>query len=273
MRKQNIKIVILFFLIIIVLIGGWILYSRIEYNKQSFSVNIHDYISPSAQEVIYINKAYSIEEIYSLYPYTKELIEILNKKYSLPIIILKYENNESILLTKASLEEESEIKKFIEENISAHFPAEKRQYKGADILFYSLPNNSFLVSTFYKGIFAVSKNYKPIETFIDSDPENTFFSGENDNELINKMLLGSTINIFSRINNNILAVYYTFQNDSITLDGHIFSLNKIKSDTISPDLSFVPYMINIPDNLCIDSCSISENNKPTTIKIFINKKF
>lgn len=273
MRKQNIKIVILFLLIIIVLIVGWVLYRRIEYNKQSFSVNIYGYISPSAQEVIHINKGYNINEIYSLYPYTKELIEILNKKYSLPIIILKYENNESILLTKASLGEKSEIKEFIEKNISSYFPAEKREYKGAEVLFYSLSDNSFLVCTFYKGIFAVSKNYKPIEIFIDSDPENTFFSDEKNKELISKMHSSSTINIFTKTDKNILAVNYTFHNDSITLDGHIFSLNKINSDTVSPDFSFIPYMINIPDSLCIDSCNISENNKPASIKIFINKKF
>ncbi|MFT4223102.1 hypothetical protein [Dysgonomonas sp.] len=273
MRKQNIKIVILFLLIIIVLIGGWVLYRRIEYNKQSFSVNIHGYISPSAREVIYINKGYGIDEIYSLYPYTKELIEILNKKYSPPIIILKYDNNESILLTKANLEEEYEIKEFIEKKISSYFPAEKREYKGASILFYSLPDNSFLVCTFYKGIFAVSKDYKPIEIFIDSDPENTFFSNENNKELIDKMFSASTINIFTKIEKNILAVNYTFQNDSITLDGYILSIGKINSDTINPNLSFIPYMINIPDSLCIDSSDVSENNKPSLIKIFINKKF
>lgn len=272
MSKRNIKIVILFLLIIIVFIGGWSMYSKLDYNKQSVSANIHDYISPLAKEVIYINKGYGIDEIYSLYPYAKELIEVLNKEYSQPIVILKYKDNKSILLTKANIEQELKIKGFIENNISTFFPVKKRKYKDVEVLFYSLPDNNFLVCLFYKGIFAVSRNYKPIKIFIDSDPENTFFSDENNKELIEKMLLSSSINIFTRIEKEILAVDYTFHNDSITLDGYILGTDKIKSDTVSPDLSVIPYMINIPDSLCIDSCNISERDKPTSIKIFINKK-
>ncbi|MDR1091074.1 MAG: hypothetical protein LBL79_08365 [Prevotella sp.] len=273
MLKRSIKIVILFLLIIIVLTGGWNLYRKLEYNKQSVSANIHDYISPLAKEVIYINKGYGINEIYPLYPYTKELIEVLNEEYSPPVVIFKYKNNESVLLTKASIEQESKIKGFIENNISTYFPAKKRKYKDAEVLFYSLPDNNFLVCSFHKGIFAVSRNYKPIKTFIDSDPENTFFPDENNKELIDKMLLSSSINIFTKTETEILAVNYTFHNDSITLDGYVFSADKINSDTVSPGFPVIPYMIDIPDNLCIDSCSISENNKPTSIKIFINKKF
>lgn len=273
MSKRNVKIVILFLLIVIVLIAGWSLYRRLEYNKQSFSANINDYISPLAEEVIYINKGYGIDEIYSLYPYTKELIDVFGGEYSPPIAILKYKNEESVLLAKASIDQELTIKDFIKNSISPYYPVKKRKYKDAEILFYSLPNNNFLICSFYKGIFAISKNYKPIEIFIDSDPENTFFSNENNKEIIERILANPSINIFTHIEQDMLAVNYTIHNDSITLAGYVLRANEIASDSVSPDYSVIPYMINIPDSLCIEDYTISEENKPISMKIFINKKF
>lgn len=90
---------------------------------------------------------------------------------------------------------------------------------------------------------------------------------------IEKMLLSPSIKIFTQIEKKILAVNYIFRSDSITLDRYVFSIDKINSGTISPDFTLIPYMINMPDGLCIESFNISKNKKFSSIRIFINKKF
>lgn len=273
MAKRNIKIVILFILIITILIGVWRLYNTLEQNKRSFTTNIYDYVSPQAISVININREYNLEKLYIYDPSLKDLIEMLGDNQSFPIVISEYKNNERILTIKAGKEQESEIKDFLSKYIAPHYPPKERQYKNAGILYYTLPENRFLICTFYKGIFAVSYNYKPIQTFIDSDPENTFFSDENNAELIAKTRNSTPICLFVKLDNNMLALDYQTQNDTIILDGYILDNNKALKAFINPDYSILPYMIQLPDSICIDSIHVQKENKPANVKIILNKKF
>ncbi|NDV96803.1 hypothetical protein D0T84_18090 [Dysgonomonas sp. 521] len=272
MAKQKIKIVILFILIITILIGVWRLYNMLERNKQSFTTNIYDYISPQAVSVININREYNLDKLYIYDPSLKKLIEMLGDNLSFPIVISEYKNKERILIAKVGQEEESEIKDFLNKYIAPHYPPKERQYKSAGILYYTLSGDRFLVCTFYKGIFAVSYNYKPIRAFIDSDPENTFFSDEQNEELIARIRNSTPICMFAKLQNNMLALDYQTQNDSIILDGYILDNNKVLKDSISPDYAVLPYLMQLPDSICIDSISVQKENKPVNVKIFLNKK-
>lgn len=273
MSKRSVKIVILFLLIIILLIGGWNLFRKLEYNKQSFSADIYSYLSPTAETVIHINKEYSIEDAYALYPSIKELTKVFNDDYSLPIVVLIYKNGESVLLTKTNHEQESDIRNHINNQVALPYSVKKRQYKDTELMFYSLEDGGFLICTFYKGLFAVSKDYKPIEQFIDSDPENTFFTNSKDKEFIDKTLENTSASIFFKLKDNLLAADYIIHNDSIKLDGYIIERFKSKSDSISTDYSVIPYLISIPDSLCVESYNLDTITNPSRIKIFINKKF
>jgi hypothetical protein len=240
------------------------MYKKLEYNTQSFSVNIYAYISPLAEEVIHINQGYKLDEIYTLYPFIKDLAMVFDNEYSLPLIILKYKNNESVLLAKISHEQESVIRNFIEEHLSLSFAVRKRQYKDVDILFYSLSDGRFLVCTFYKGLFAVSRDFRPVKIFIDSDPENTFFHPGDG--FADKMLAAASASVFIRAKSGILAADYISRNDSVKLDGYVLGTDSLNHQAI-------PYMINLPDTFCIDNYTINDTVKPVRVKIFINKKF
>lgn len=96
MAKREIKIVILFILIIAVLIGGWRLYNKLEKNKQSFSVDIYEYISPQAVAVININREYNLDMLYQYDPSLRSLTGVLGENLSFPTIISKYKDNSNV---------------------------------------------------------------------------------------------------------------------------------------------------------------------------------
>lgn len=268
MTKRNAKIVILFILVVAVLIGGYWLYKRLEYNKQSFSANIYEYISPQATEVVNINRKFNLSDIFLLNPSYRTIVDALgDDNIQFPAVFIKYENDETILIMRA-------IQDDIEGSISSVFPLKERQYKDVNMLFYTLSNGDFLICAYHKGLLAVSKSYKPIEIFIDSDTENTFWNNYKDQGLMLKILDSSPVGFFTKLeNDDILAFDYKYKSDSITLDGHVLKIEKIVTDSINTDYSVLPYMMSINDSLCIDGYEVFNETNPARLKVFLNKKF
>ncbi len=274
MAKREIKIVILFVLIIVVFVGGWRLYNKLEQNKQSFSVDIYEYVSPQALTVININREYNLDMLYQYDPSLSSLTGLLGRNLSFPTIISQYKDNASILITKTEQEKESDIGDYIKNYIRSDFPPQKRKYKDATIWYFTQPDDKFLVCTFYKGMLAVSNHLKPIEIFIDSDPENTFFSNENNIELIAKIRNSTPVCIFTKVQDKTLALNYVPYDSSIQLIGYILeNKQKAASDSTTLDYSIIPLLMDLPDRMCIDSINIQGESKPVSVKVFLNKKF
>ncbi len=274
MAKREIKIVILFVLIIAVLIGGWRLYNKLEKNKQSFSVDIYEYISPQAVAVININREYNLDMLYQYDSSLRSLTGVLGDNLSFPTIISKYKDNSSILITKIKQEKESEIADYIRNQIASDFPPHKREYKDAIVWYFTQPDNKFLVCSFYKGMLAISNHLRPIEIFIDSDSENTFFSDENNIEFINKIRNSTPVCIFTKVQDKTLALNYVPDDSSTQLIGYILeNKQKAASDSMAFDYATIPLLMDLPDRMCIDSINIQNGSKPVSVKIFLNKKF
>jgi hypothetical protein len=270
MDKRGIKIVILFVLIIAIIVVIRQLYNILEYNKQYSLTEIYDYASPQATSIINISREYNFEELYTFDSTLKGLIDILGDELPFPTMIARFSDNEKILITKVRRDQESEIKINIIENISYGYPAKERNYKNAKLLFYNLSDTSFLVCTFYKGIFAISENYRRIREFVDSDPDNTFFSNEKDKEFITKIRNNAPVCLFIKSNDNsLLALEYhdKAQDKSIELAGYVLTDNEM--DSINCVLT--PYLIQLPDSICIDDINVSVENKPAMIKILLRK--
>lgn len=268
MISRNAKIIILFILIIAVLIGGYWLYKRLEYNKQSFSANIYEYVSPQAVEVVNINRKFNLGDIFLLNPSYKTIIDALGDNIQFPVVFMKYENDETVLIMRAIQGQD------IDGYIPSVFPAKERKYKDVNILLYTLPDGDFLVCARHKGLLVVSKSYKPIELFVDSDAENTFWNNYKDQELIFKILDNSPVGFFTKLeNDNMLAFDYKYKSDSITLDGYILKTDRIVTDSISMDYLELPDMISINDSLCIDGYEVLSETNPIGLKVFLNKKF
>lgn len=265
-----IKIVILFVSVTLLLLGGWYMYKSLDYKKETFSENIYNYVSPQATEVFNVNKDYNIDDILTYNPALSDLTQTVNDYLTPPILITKNKDNSYILTAKAKYEHYSDILDYIERHIALPYPAKQTQYKDVDIFSYTMQDEGFLCVTLYKGIFAVSRSYKTICTFIDSDPENTFFNDNVNRSRMEKICINSPVSIFIKDEKNIFALDYKLQNDTINLSGYMLDIPSSISDTTQTDNRYAPYLINFPENTCIDSISVESNNPPS-VKIILNK--
>ena len=266
MIKQGVKIIILFILVIIIFIGGWFMYKRLEYNKQSYDTNIYDYIPSQADEVFNINKEYNLKDIYVYDRGYKELVDVLHNGFSYPFVLCRAEEGRKLLLVKINKDEESGIYDHIKNHIALPYKPGLKEYNGNQIVIYPLPDYRFLVCTYYKGILAMSMNFRAITEFLDAKPDNSFFNNVDDVELIDKRITNNPVSMFARCGNKILALDYKVKNDTIDLCGYIFDKQKGNRDLI-------PYQMIVPDNICIDRYDILEENNIPAIRIILNKMY
>ncbi|GAB6121770.1 hypothetical protein JCM30204_29190 [Dysgonomonas termitidis] len=245
------------------------MYKRLKYNKQSFDTDLYSYVSPQATEVININRGYNLEKLFSYAPSLTGLIDILGNNIHYPVIISKYANGNMLLAVKTSHEEEYAIREHIEKVVSLPFSPKIIRYKDAEIYIHALADNQFLVYSFYKGLFFISHHYMPVENILNSDPENTFFSGEEHKEIIEKVRLSAPVSMYMTLPGNMLAIDYSVHDDTIYMEGYI--LNHGKHGSFTPNPNLIPFMINLPDSICVEDYIISDENKPAAIKIKLNK--
>ncbi|MDH6309163.1 hypothetical protein M2451_001734 [Dysgonomonas sp. PFB1-18] len=271
MTKRAIKIVILFVLIITILIGGWFMYKRLEYNKESYTTNIYDYISPQFSEVININKEYNLSELYTYDSTLVELTRIPDREISYPLVICKRNNGERLLISKAKRGEAGNIIKHIEGHIAQPFAPKSKIYRDAKILIYTLSDNRFLACTFHKGLFAASGNYKLIEDLVGTTADNSFFTDRENTEIIEKKLASAPVSIAVGNEKNLLIMDYKADNDTISLNGII--LKKNSSDSLTTEKVLTPYFNKLPDNLCIDRYDISDENNLPAFRVILNKMY
>ncbi len=269
MTKQGVKIIILFVLITTICISGWHMYTRLEHNKQSFSVDMYDYVPAQATEVINVSRRYNLNELFIYNSSFFDLVELLGDKFSFPLIFSKYKNGETLLITKVTKIEEESIKANIEKHVALPYPADKRNYKDSKIIIYGLPHDQFLVCTFHKGMFAASFRYKIIANFIDADSENSFFKDQNNEEIVTNIRRTSPISIFTNMSNTKLAMEYSVKKDTIRLNGYIVDKEKLESLPIEPKV--LPYLTSFSDNICIDNYTISDKDNLPEVEIILNK--
>jgi len=269
MYKRVVKIIILFVLLGIVVAGGYYIYKRVE-NKKEFSVtNIYNYISPESTEVFNINKKYGLDELFAYDTSFQDLIVSLKDDISYPVILSKSEDGNKVLIVKYNTESERNIKDKIAANASSGFTG-KRKYKHTTAYFYPVGENDYIIAAFYKGLLAISKDYKCITTFIDYDTENTFFSPEQNEEITTRILSNETASLFYKIDNYMIALEYGIRNDTIDLDGYILE-DKLNTNASHMDYELLLYKIDLPNDRCIEDVEIDSINKPVLVKITLNK--
>lgn len=273
MIKRGIKIVILFVLLLIILAGGGYMYKKLEYNKQTYAVSLYDYVSPNAVEVINVNKDYDFEKLYLYNPSLSNLINPLAEYISYPLILSRCNNGKDILICK--IKNENVINKEFLSKFFLPFPPHHRKYKNADILLYSLADDDFFVLASYKGMIMASKSYQAIEDFIDTDPENTFFSIEKNKKLITDMLKNSHVSMYVKMSEDMLAVNYMSDKDTIRLEGYILDKNidKYVNDSLNVECRMLPFRDNMPSGLCVEDYAITNQDNLPTVKIILNKMY
>lgn len=272
MTKRLIKIVILFILMIIIIVGGWLMYKRLEYNKQSYSTNIYDHIPAQTTEIFNINKEYNLKEVFTYDSAYTNLLNIIHNESSYPLILYKDSTDRRTLLLKIRKEEEQKIEDYIRENIALAYKPQIKEYNGNKIVLYPLSNDDFLVCTFHKGVFAASHSYKAILDFTETDSTRSFFAKTSKDNIIEKTLTNAPVGLFLRTGDKITAFDYKTVNDTIKLNGYILN-NEGRIDKDSILSAFLPYRIEIPHNLCIDNYKVSDENNNLAIRIILNKMY
>ncbi len=247
------------------------MYKRLEYNKESYTTNIYDYISPQFSEVININREYNLNELYAYDSTLVELIRIPDREISYPLVVCKNGRGERLLVSKAKRGEAEDIIKHIETYIARPFKPKTRVYKDTEILIYTLSNDRFLACTFYKGLFAASENYKLIEDLITATPDNSFYANKENTEIIDKKLTSSPVSISANDGKSLLIMDYKANNDTISLDGIVFRKNQ--QDSPDAERALTPYLNKLPDYLCIDRYEISDENNLPTFHVILNKMY
>jgi hypothetical protein len=247
------------------------MYTNLEYNRQSFTTDIYDYIPTQAYETIIINKEYKIDQLCSYEPEVKSLIETVPNNISYPVVICKSIDNKNALIIKAKKNESENITNHIKNNISLSYPPLIKNYKDKSIQIYNLSGDNFLIYTIHKGIIIISNSYQLTQDILDTDPENTFFSNDIYAQEIKDIREKSNIAIFFKHNQNLFAFDYNTANDTICLEGHL--LLKNEADSMLFRKENMLSILNIPDSLCSSFSNSISGYTPPLIQIKLNKMY
>ncbi|MFV0468153.1 MAG: hypothetical protein ACK5MK_04400 [Dysgonomonas sp.] len=214
--KRIVKIIIFLIFTIAVLIAGYTMFKRLDYNKGVFDTNIHSFIPGKTTSILQINR--KIEDMASHLGTLETIATRLSSSFSYPACYITDLQGSAIIL-KINKEQEQIIQNKLKKEIYTAFPAKEKDYKGVKMTFYPSQSSDFLACIFYKGIFACSYNYKILENIIDATEKNNFFSNKALNELSKYTSASYTANIFVNDTNLKCAYNYIKNGNNIRLEG------------------------------------------------------
>lgn len=206
-------------LTLLLIIGGAKLYNRLSYNKQAHATDVYQYIPPDAGHLVRINNSQGLQNVCRYDSTFAYLATPLRKYINYPLFVISFGNGQ-LLMSKVSPEHETEMENIIGSVITTPPYVKKEKYKDAELLFYAMTDNQFIVCTFYKGVFAISKNYKLIEKVIDMKG-NTFFQDRAIEELQIDMKHKYPSDIFVKSDSLNSIMGLNLVNDTLIFEGYL----------------------------------------------------
>lgn len=173
--KGNIKIGVIFILILFLIIGGVVMFKTLKHNKDVIDADLIKFVPTQVSSVLQVNKEKDIEYLRSYSSLIGDSTFIsINRHFTYPIYFMG-DNSKYAILAKVTSEQESALRLKIQQQFS-DFPPKERIYKDVTILFFTMPNEQFFCCFFYNGIFAGGYNSNLLEQVIDSKNEQGFFN-------------------------------------------------------------------------------------------------
>lgn len=244
------------------------LFITIGYNKEALEIDIYNYIPQDAKCVVIFNRDYFIDEYLKIDSSNEHLIHIVRNNITYPLILVKDSLKENLLLSRTTTEQEDNIRKILGQQIAPYYQPQIRKESGFDLHFYSLPQDSFIVTAVNNGIFAISLDYPQIEQLTRIRASNISRKGESEKSIyVNKICSDSPMGIFINTDSLFLALTYILTDNLSYLEGKYF--NKFDTDSIKYNNDKINRIFAV-SNLQSDSIFWGEDND---IKIFINKVY
>ena len=124
MSKRTIKTILLFSALVFIVIYGRELFMSISHNKKVFETNISEYIPDSASVVIHFSRNYHFEEYFLIDSTNRFIIDPIKDYITYPILIVKGDSNNDLILARTTKDQESKVKKIMKSKIAPY----KRRY-------------------------------------------------------------------------------------------------------------------------------------------------
>lgn len=262
--KKIILISLALILVSILVIGGIRLYKKLGESKLAHETDIYTFIPSGAGEVIRINSTQGLQDYYRCDSSLMYLAEPLKKYTAFPLFIVGY-NDGQLLITKTNPEYEDEIRKIVGSEITSPPYAKKRMYADAELWFYGMADNRFMVCCFYRGVFMIGKNYKLIERVFDSRGK-TFFDGVQIKEIQKNIRHKYPSDIFSQSDSLTYALGLNVYADTLVFEGIA-----ITRDSTGTDIRqlIMPADTTYYEVIQTDTLHVGD---AISIKIHLNKK-
>lgn len=264
--KSSIKIGILFVFIIAIIVIGFVMFRRLDHNKQVFEKEITSMVPVDASFVLQINKNKKIEKLTKLSGNLGIFIDSIQESMTFPIYIVGKDNN-SAIVSKLTIQQEAELRDKLDKVLFPSYPPKIKIYNNTDILFYATTDNSFFCCAFDNGVFIGSYNYKLIEGILNTKHKANFFSQPNAENMLNYAKSTYSANLYLSICDSMSIFNMSLDNDSIVLDGFIRKYSNADIDTTTN------YTINqsiLPDTMVAYKISMNYDNLADTMKTYLS---
>lgn len=260
------KIAIIIPLIILLIVGGIIMFRAVINNKQVYESDIYAYLPSDVTGILQISKEKQIDQTLSYFDELIPIIEATKASISYPAILVSYKDAD-YLVTKVTSFQEDEIKKILSDKIYPFFPPKEKTYRDATLLFYITDDNTFFICTFYKGIFIGGFNTPLIESYIDNSIDNNHGIADTPlgKKILNKVKTNNNVSLFLNNENSFSAFNIYFNQKQIEMQGYDTQINLYDwncnqqiIDTLKVDYSIFPndplgYTIEMNNPLVSDS--------------------
>lgn len=268
MNKAYIKNIFLVILFILACIYGVNLFQTISYNRRVLAIDIYKYIPKDADYIVNFNRNHHFEEYLSLDTTNTLILNALIDNITYPLLLIKEDQKDDLLLCKVTKEQEKQIKDILEHKIAPYHQPMKRKEDNQNIYFYSLPKNKFIVVSIQDGVLAISLDYLQIENFTQNKEPFDNISVINDKQInyqIEKIRANSPISFLIHNDSTIYSLAYSALDDRITLEGKYFG--KLCCDSNRLSYNEMNHILRLESHY-IDSINWE---KDCSLKILINK--
>lgn len=261
--KRIVKIASLIALLLLIISAGVYMFQNLIQSRMAHNSNLMEYI-PDAPRMIKVNTLQGLNNVASYNSFVEEVVDPLKRYINLPFYIADYDKNH-LLIAKIIPGNEDIIKQILLNKVT-HAPYPKVLNDGdITLLFYALPNNKFLVCSFYNGIMGICEDYKMLEMMLNGNRNNFFDDGKAEN-LLSKLKDSYPSHTFIKSASQTSVLGMNVYPDSIIFEGFM----------TAPDLNTISLPSKLPpiEAHSVEVVQVDTMRKRNDIKIKIrlNKK-